>query len=81
MNNPTFIFIKFPEFHQPKFVKITGKSLITGMVKEMGTIKHLGGVNQTNNFTIIVQAKTVIEDVHLRAVGIDVSLVMRKLFS
>ncbi|KAL7118307.1 hypothetical protein ACP275_03G128100 [Erythranthe tilingii] len=60
------IFIKHPEKPRPpRFItNSTIKSLFTGIVEEMGTIKQLG-FDQDNSFTMKIQATTVLEDVHL----------------
>ncbi|XP_042014012.1 riboflavin synthase-like [Salvia splendens] len=58
------IFTKPSKPHQPKLANTTVKSLFTGIVEEMGTIKHLG-FDQPDSFTMKIQAKTVLEGVHL----------------
>ncbi|PIM99290.1 Riboflavin synthase alpha chain [Handroanthus impetiginosus] len=58
------IFIKPRKPHRPKSVTTTIKSLFTGIVEEMGTVKQLG-FDQDNSFTMKIQASTVLEDVHL----------------
>lgn len=58
------IFIKPPKPHHPKFTTTTIKSLFTGIVEELGTIKQLG-FDQDNSFVMKIQAKTILEDVHL----------------
>ncbi|KAG8385921.1 hypothetical protein BUALT_Bualt03G0095500 [Buddleja alternifolia] len=58
------IFIKTPKPYEPKLITKTIKSLFTGIVEEMGTVKQLG-FDQDNSFTMKIQAKTVLEDVHL----------------
>ncbi|XP_057801975.1 riboflavin synthase-like [Salvia miltiorrhiza] len=58
------IFIKPSKPHHSKSVNTNVKSLFTGIVEEMGTIKHLG-FDQPDSFTMKIQAKTVLEGVHL----------------
>ncbi|KAL8506555.1 hypothetical protein ACS0TY_017445 [Phlomoides rotata] len=58
------IFIKPPKPHLPKFTTTTIKSLFTGIVEELGTIKQLG-FDKDDSFVMKIQAKTVLEDVHL----------------
>ncbi|KAL0300370.1 UNVERIFIED_CONTAM: Riboflavin synthase [Sesamum angustifolium] len=58
------LFIKPPQVRQPKFNTNTIKSLFTGIVEEMGTVKQLG-FDQDNSFTMKIQARTILEDVHL----------------
>ncbi|KAG6385098.1 hypothetical protein SASPL_153924 [Salvia splendens] len=58
------IFKKPSKAHHPKLANTTVKSLFTGIVEEMGTIKHLG-FDQPDSFTMKIQAKTVLEGVHL----------------
>ncbi|KAI3465758.1 hypothetical protein Pfo_022421 [Paulownia fortunei] len=58
------IFTKNPKPNQPKCITNTIKSLFTGIVEEMGTIKQLG-FDQDNSFTMKIQARTILEDVHL----------------
>ncbi|KAG6388364.1 hypothetical protein SASPL_149789 [Salvia splendens] len=50
--------------HHPKLANTTVKSLFTGIVEEMGTIKHLG-FDKPDSFSMKIQAKTVLEGVHL----------------
>ncbi|CAI9089406.1 OLC1v1023973C1 [Oldenlandia corymbosa var. corymbosa] len=50
-------------FKTPSNLKPT-RSLFTGIVEEMGEIKHLG-YEKDDSFTMKIHAKTVLEDVHL----------------
>ncbi|KAL3848854.1 hypothetical protein ACJIZ3_010736 [Penstemon smallii] len=58
------IFIKPLKPHQPKSETYPIKSLFTGIVEEMGTIKQLG-YDQNESFTMKINAKTILEDIHL----------------
>ncbi|KAL3509381.1 hypothetical protein ACH5RR_028782 [Cinchona calisaya] len=49
---------------KPHFNSTPIRSLFTGIVEEMGEIKHLG-YDKDNSFTMKIQAKTILEDIHL----------------
>ncbi|CAK9171088.1 unnamed protein product [Ilex paraguariensis] len=52
-------------FHKPQKTQPTQiKSLFTGIVEEMGEIKHVG-FTEDDSFNMTIQAKTILDDVHL----------------
>ncbi|KAK6142614.1 hypothetical protein DH2020_022962 [Rehmannia glutinosa] len=58
------IFIKSPKPQNPKPITNSIRSLFTGIVEEMGSIKQLG-FDQDNSFTMKIGAKIMLEDIHL----------------
>ncbi|XP_022867579.1 uncharacterized protein LOC111387269, partial [Olea europaea var. sylvestris] len=58
------LFIKPHKPLQHNFCDNSVKCLFTGIVEEMGTVKNLG-FDQNNSFTVKIQAKVMLEDIHL----------------
>ncbi|XP_051143220.1 riboflavin synthase [Andrographis paniculata] len=57
-------FVKPSKPCNPKFVTKSIKSIFTGIVEEMGSIKQLG-FDQNDSFIMKIQGRTVLEDIHL----------------